>query len=210
MYRLVTRRTCLAAVPGALFAQSPTSFPIRRDYLHEAENIPPFWQSSVSEVSSFLQRSIRKGRVETVGTTAGGRPMQAVFYGTPRQGKGTTTFSGALGYGDIRAWIGPDSDRKVYLAMSGVHGGEFEGIVGAVNLLSVLENGKDLRGHAWPDIATAAQRLDRLIVIPITNVDGRDRVPLRMLPWQGADPNVSEYFNTRRQTQWQHYRVAAV
>ncbi len=38
-----------------------------------------------------------------------------------------------------------------------VHGGEFEGIVGAVNLLAVLETGKDLRGRDWPEIAGAAK-----------------------------------------------------
>jgi hypothetical protein len=173
-----------------------TSFPIRPDYLREAENIPPFWKSSVPEVTSFLEERITKGRLETIGTTAGGRPMRAVFYGAPRRGKGTTTFSGSLGYGDVRAWLGPDWERKVYLAMAGVHGGEFEGIVGAVNLLSVLESGKDLRGRDWPEITTAAQRLDRIIIVPITNVDGRSRVPLKMLPWQGTSEIVSEYFNT--------------
>ena len=33
-----------------------------------------------------------------------------------------------------------------------VHGGEFEGIVGMVNLISVIETGKDLRGREWPGI----------------------------------------------------------
>jgi hypothetical protein len=192
----LSRRTYFAGLPGFLFAQSPQSFPIRRDYLREAENIPAFWKSSVADVSSFLERNVIKGRVEAIGTTAGGRTVRAVFYGTPRQKKGSTTFSGSLGYGDIRAWLGPDFDRKVYFAMAGVHGGEFEGIVGAVNLLSVFESGNDLRGRAWPDITATAQRLDRIIVLPIANVDGRSRVPVRMLPWQGTDPSVSEYFNT--------------
>jgi hypothetical protein len=101
-----------------------------------------------------------------------------------------------LGYGDVRAWIGPDYERKVYLGMAAVHGGEFEGIVGAVNLLSVLETGKDLRGREWPELASAAAQLDRIIILPITNVDGRARVPLRMMPPQGTDHTVSEYFNT--------------
>ncbi len=35
--------------------------------------------------------------------------------------------------------------------MSSVHGGEFEGIVGTVNLISVIETGKDLRGKEWPE-----------------------------------------------------------
>jgi hypothetical protein len=76
-----------------------------------------------------------------------------------------------------------------------VHGGEIEGIVGLVNLISVLETGKDLRGKPWPDI-TAAAKLDRIILIPITNVDGRARVPYRMLRNWGPNVQVQEYFNT--------------
>ena len=99
--------------------------------------------------------------MKTIGRSAGGRPIQAVFYGRPRSEKGTTTFSGALGYGDVCAWIGPDHARKVYLAMASVHGGEFEGIVGIVNLLAVLETGSDLRGRRWPGITAVASNLDR-------------------------------------------------
>jgi hypothetical protein len=192
----LTRRSYLAAMPVPLLAAKPRQFPIRQDYLKEHESIPPFWQSSVEDVNRFLQNHVRKGQVAKIGTTAGDRPMNAVFYGRPRNGTGTTTFSGSLGYGDVRAWIGPDYERKVYLAMAAVHGGEFEGIVGAVNLLSVLESGKDLRGKEWPELTTAAGQLDRIIILPVTNVDGRARVPMRMMPPQGIDHTVSEYFNT--------------
>ena len=57
-----------------------------------------------------------------------------------------------------------------------------------MNLISVLETGKDLRGKPWPEITAAAAKLDRIILIPITNVDGRARVPYRMLRNWG--PNV--------------------
>jgi hypothetical protein len=194
--RTFTRRSALAGSSGLLLAATPKKFPIRPDYLKEREEIPTFWKSSVAEVATFLNQNVRKGKVASIGTTAGARPMNAVFYGEPRKGRGTTTFSGSLGYGDVRAWIGPDHERKVYFAMASVHGGEFEGIVGAVNLLSVLETGRDLRGRAWPQITEAAERLGRIIVLPVTNVDGRSRVPLRMMPHQGADHRLSEYFNT--------------
>ena len=184
-------------MPAVLMAaRAPKKFPIRQDYLREREDIPAFWISSVEQVNGFLKQHVTKGRVASIGITAGGRPMNAVFYGEPRKGKGTTTFSGSLGYRDVRAWIGPDYERKVYFGMAAVHGGEFEGIVGAVNLLSVLETGKDLRGREWPDITAVAQKLDRIIILPVTNVDGRSRVPMRMTPLQGTDHTVSEYFNT--------------
>ncbi len=191
----LTRRTLLGAAAAPL-AGAPRKFAIRRDYLIEAENIPAFWVTSFEEVGSFLRERIRKGKVQVFGKTAGGRPMRAVCYGEPRKGTGTTTFSGSLGFGDVRAYIGPNYERKVYWGMGAVHGGEFEGIAGAVNLLSVLETGKDLRGREWPEITAAARALDRILIIPITNADGRARIPLRMIRHQGTNNRVQEYFNT--------------
>jgi hypothetical protein len=192
----VTRRTLLAVAGASALAAQKSKFPIRPDYLAEAENIPAFWISSFDDVGRFLDSRIRKGALAVFGKSAGNRPMRVAAYGRPRDGKGTTTFSGSLGFGDVRAYLGPDHARKVYMAMAAVHGGEFEGIVGTVNLLSVLETGKDLRGRAWPEITAAAARLDRILIIPITNVDGRARVPLRMLRHWGTDHTVGEYFNT--------------
>jgi hypothetical protein len=178
-------------------ASSPQfSFEIPPDYLKEAPDIPAFWISTYKEVYAFLDKTVKKGKIEVIGTTAGGRQMKAVTYGTPRQGKGTTTFSGSLGFGDVRAYRGPDHDKTVYMAMAAVHGGEFEGIVGMVNLISVLETGKDLRGKEWPQINEWASRIDRLILIPVTNPDGRERIPLRMELYRDTDFTVAEYLNT--------------
>jgi hypothetical protein len=180
----------------ALAQQTAVYKDIPPEYLVQADVIPDFWVSTVEGANSFLDHQVHKGVVQQYGTTAGGRPMRAVFYGTPRGPKGTTTFSGSLGFGDVRAYLGPDNGKKVYMAMGSVHGGEIEGIVGLVNLLSVLETGKDLQGKPWPEIAAAAAKVDRIILIPITNVDGRARVPYRMLHNWGPNDQVQEYFNT--------------
>jgi predicted deacylase len=175
----------------------PKSYPnIPQNYLLEAANPPDFWISTVDGVADFLRERVHKGTVVVIGRSAGGRPIRAVLYGRAREGRGTTTFSGAVGAGAMRAYFGPDFERKVYLAMASVHGGEFEGIVGLVNLLSVLETGRDLRGRAWPEIVAAAGRIDRLIVIPIVNMDGRARVPLRMEAFHGTDGTIAQYMNT--------------
>ena len=172
------------------------SFQIPGDYLREAENIPSYWISSYDDVTNFLTKNVHKGKVEVIGTSAGGRPIRAVFYGKQRQGKGTTTFSGSLGFGDVRAYRGPDHEKTVYMGMAAVHGGEFEGIVGMVNLISVIETGKDLRGQEWPGITDVVSKLDRLILIPIVNADGRVRIPLRMELFRDTDFTVAEYLNT--------------
>jgi len=111
-------------------------------------------------------------------------------------GKGTTTFSGSLGFRDVRAYRGPDHEKTVYWGIAGVHGFELEGITGMVNLVSVLETGKDIRGKEWPEITELATKIDRLVLIPIVNPDGRARVPIRMAMYHGGDDTVHEYLNT--------------
>jgi len=190
--------TVLVLFAAAAAAESPSrQFPgIPADYLQEPAEIPVFWKSTVDDVNRFLDRHIHSGAVFTLGRTAGKRTIRGVSYGRPRRGAGTTTFSGSLGYGDVRAYTGPDADRIVYMGMAGVHGGEFEGIVGIVNLLSVLETGTDLRGKPWPEIRDVSSSIDRFILIPIVNADGRARVPLRMELHRGSDETIPEYFNT--------------
>ncbi|VAW18017.1 hypothetical protein MNBD_BACTEROID01-2121 [hydrothermal vent metagenome] len=172
------------------------SFKVPEDYFQEREDIPSFWLSTVDEVAEFLYNHVHKGRIEILGTSAGGRLIRGVTYGKPRIGEGTTTFSGSLGFRDVRAYRGPDHEKTVYLGMAAVHGGEFEGIVGMVNLISVLETGKDLRGKEWPEINEIANQLDRIILIPIVNPDGRARIPLRMEKYNDTDNIVHEYLNT--------------
>jgi len=189
-------KAALAALTAMYGGRQALYKDIPRDYLAEADSIPGFWINTVDGVSRFLNERVRKGSVRQFGTTAGGRPMRAAFYGEPRGAGGTTTFSGSLGFGDVRAYFGPEHARKVYMAIGAVHGGEVEGITGLVNLLAVLETGADLRGKPWPAITAAAAALDRIILIPIVNADGRARVPYRMLRFRGANEDVQEYFNT--------------
>ncbi|MBC8101048.1 MAG: hypothetical protein H7Z41_00490 [Cytophagales bacterium] len=174
-----------------------TAFPeTNPDYARDRPGIPVWWQSTLAERDAFLLSSVKKGEVILYGASAGGRPLRAVAYGEPREGRGTTTANGAISYGDIRAWLGPDSGKRVGLVFGAIHGGEFEGIVSTMNLLSVLETGADLAGRPQPALAAAAARLDRLVVIPVAGPDGRARIPLRMLPFNGSSNLLAEYFNT--------------
>lgn len=153
--------------------------------------IPAWWQSTLAERDTFFSAQVKKGEVITMGTSAGGRSLRGVAYGKARTGRGMTTANGALGFGDLRAWLGADYTKRVGLIFSGVHGGEFEGIVATMNLLAVLETGQDLGGRAQPALAAAAARLDRLIVIPVANPDARARIPTRMLPFTGNNQAAS-------------------
>lgn len=172
------------------------SFEVPKEYLDERENIPDFWVNTNEDVNKYLLKKVRKGKVEIIGVSAGGRPIYSVSYGKSRQWGGTTTFSGSLGFRNVEAYRGPDHDKKVYLGLSGVHGGEFEGIVGTINLISIIETGKDLRGVEWPEITKVVKQIDRLVLIPIVNPDGRARVPIRMQKYRDGNHLVHEYLNT--------------
>lgn len=178
-----------------------TAFPynVPAEYLEEREDIPPFWIASTAEIADYLKSNVHKGQVEILGKSAGGRPIYAVSYGIARKETGTTTFSGASSINRIGAYRGPDNDKKVYLAFAGIHGFELEGIVGIMNMINVFETGKDLNGGEWPEIALMLDSLDRIVLVPLLNPDGRDRVPIRMEKFRGSEPGaylVHEYLNT--------------
>ncbi len=171
------------------------SFKVPENYLQECDNIPNFWITSINDVTNYLYENVKNGKIEIIGKSAGGRLIRSINYGNSRQGKGTSTFSGSLGFGNVKAYRGPDHEKKVYLAIAAVHGGEFEGIVGMVNLISVIETGKDLRNKEWPEINEMVNQLDRIILIPILNPDGRARIPLRMEQYRNTDYTVHEFLN---------------
>jgi hypothetical protein len=186
----------LAAQDITTIQHGKYTFQLPKEYLEERDSLPSFWINTNEELETFLDNNIKKGEVEIIGISAGGRPIKAISYGTPRKWKGTTTFSGALGFRDMKAYRGPDHDKKVCLIISGVHGGEFEGIVGTINLLSIVETGKDLRGKEWPEITEQIKNIDRLILVPIANPDGRARVPVQLQKFRGDNRNVHEFLNT--------------
>ncbi len=169
------------------------SYAIPAGHLREPEQIPAYWITALEDISRFLDKTVRKGAVETIGVSAGGREIVAVCYGTPRGANGTTTFSGSVGCNNVPAYFGPNADSKVYMGVGGIHGSEYEGIVGLINLIAVLETGCDLKGRPWPQITTAIHGLDRIVIIPVLNVDGRARIPVRMEIHRGEDESVHSY-----------------
>ena len=166
------------------------------EYRREAESIPKFWITDLGDIAAWLADHATRGEVREIGRSAGKRPILAVSYGRRREGAGTTTFSGSIGARKLAAYFGPEHARRVYLAMGGVHASEYEGIMGIVNLASVLATGRDLRGKEWPELAEMAARLDRIVLIPVVNVDGRARIPQRMFPHRGDDSAIYQCFGT--------------
>ena len=133
-----------------------------------------FWQNTVEEVAACTRR-VRRGTVEVVAASAGGRPVYAIRYGPAPSLDRKANYNSAVGGGSPGYYAHkPAGTPATVLIISAVHGAEFESIVGVVNLVHVIETGSDLRGQAWPNLKTNAD-LCRVILVPLANPDGRAR-----------------------------------
>ncbi|MFC1614643.1 M14 family zinc carboxypeptidase [Gemmatimonadota bacterium] len=141
-----------------------------------AESVPDFFKSRVEDVEAAV-RAVKKGAVKLEAISAGGRPVYSVSYGEMDPYQRTASFSSAAlsHHPEAFARRAPGA-KPVLMVMAGIHGAEFETVAGALNLIRIMETGKDIRGHAWPELAEKASSY-RLVIMPCCNPDGRARVP---------------------------------
>jgi len=137
---------------------------------------PRFYPTTLARLEESLS-GVRRGSVKEIGRSAGGRSIFAVAYGEFEPVTRTADLSSALAARDPAAFFGAEPRKhQVMLITSAIHGGEMESIAAVLSLISVLETGADLKGEAWPDLATAAAKL-RSVIVPCLNPDGRARIP---------------------------------
>ena len=140
-----------------------------------AEDAPAFWKSRLADAIEVLGQA-QKGKVWQFGESWGHRPLLAIAYGEAQPYIRTANFSSAAYARTPAAFCRRKPGAKPVLMILGpVHGGEMEGVVGCLNLVRVLETGKDFRGKAWPGIAGNADKL-RILIVPLANPDGRERL----------------------------------
>lgn len=135
--------------------------------------MPAYFKNSFEHMESVL-RTLKRGRVRVGTQSPGGRNVYVVEYGEPNHFNRTANYSSALGAGDVRCFA--DKTHPCAMFIGGVHGGEFEGIAGILNLFSLLENGCDLLGRKHPKLLNLMEQC-HLIFVPCANPDGRARVP---------------------------------
>lgn len=180
----------LGSFPAARGAEGPASRPADVPG-RQVRPIPAFWKSSLADVEQAVA-AVRKGKVQVLAESAGGRKIHLVSYGAARELKSQATYSSALGAGSP-AWYAhkPPGTPPAVLLLGPVHGQELEGVAGMVNLIHLVETGKDLRGRAWPGLTKSVERC-RVLIVPCANPDGRARVALDS--FIGESLNTYEYY----------------
>lgn len=149
-------------------------------------NIPYFWKTKLSDIQEAYNSASKATEKRILTTSAGGRPVYMLAYGA-KKAPGKANYSSALGAGDASAFKNPTNNHPTVVLLGAVHGQETEGTAALMNLISLIETGLDLDGKANNDLIDALSKV-RLVIVPIVNPDGRDRVvPESMIGLTGKE-----------------------
>jgi hypothetical protein len=139
-------------------------------------DLPDFFKSRLTDIENELGK-VKKGKIETIATSPGGLPVYAVYYGGKENLHSQANYNSAVAAKNPKYYAKKDSTAKPVVFFIGpVHGQEVEGIVGLINLIHVMETGKDYRGKEWVSLKNMLEKC-RIIIIPCANPDGRKRCP---------------------------------
>jgi hypothetical protein len=153
------------------------------------EPLPGFWKSRLTDVEGAVKQ-LKKGESRVLCQSPGKRSIYLVSYGEKQDKKSQANYNSACGGTDPASYARKDGKQKpVVLLVGPVHGAEFEGIVGLVNLLHVAETGEDIRKRPWKALAENLARC-RVLVIPCGNPDGRARCTYDS--WVGEELSTNE------------------
>ena len=137
----------------------------------ELEERPAWWQVRPSEIMESCGK-VKRGRLEIIAETPYGFPVYAVFYGDFSDAPQQANWSAGLASGRLETFGRQSESRSTLMLLAGIHGGEAESVAGMVNLISLYETGKDLRGKERPELMRLLADW-RVIIVPCANMDGR-------------------------------------
>ena len=139
------------------------------------EERPDWWKVRLPEIAEELSK-VKKGRVETILPE---KDIRAVFYQEKDFPAPEVRWTAAASSADPNRYKTSGYDPQCIMMIAGVHGAEAEGVITILNLVSLLETGKDLRGKERPVLCELLKKY-RLVMIPCCNPDGRKISPDHM------------------------------
>lgn len=140
------------------------------------KQIPVFWKTTLNDIEDAVNK-VQKGKAVSLKVSAGGRPIYLIHYGKKNVFHRTANLSSALGAKARRCYADKEQEGyapTVFLAGC-IHGGEFEGTAGILNLMQILETGKDYAGKEYPEILELSKKVN-ILLVPCANPDGRSRI----------------------------------
>jgi hypothetical protein len=169
-------RTCSAYIGLAALVLSTLVAPVdasgaeRITYAQAKERIaqrklPAFWIGDVKGLAGRFE-NVSRGRVSVIAVTPGGRPVHLVAYGAKETVAHQANFNSAIGAREPSAYMDKTARKKPVVLFAGpVHGHEVEALTGLVNLIHVMETGRDLRGKEQHRLRELGGKC-RLLIIP--------------------------------------------
>ena len=133
--------------------------------------LPEFWIGDVKGLAARWD-TLQHGEVRTIAVSPGGRPIHLITYGKREEVKRMANFNSAIGAREPSAYMDKAARKKPVIFFVGpVHGHEVGGLTGLVNLIHVMETGRDLRGRDQSELRALGKKC-RLLIIPAGNPDG--------------------------------------
>lgn len=136
---------------------------------------PFFWKTTLKDVDMAVMNAQKCSEKRILTLSAGGRPVHMLAYGEKKQYKSAANYSSACGAGDRSCFNNPKNTQRTLVLIGAVHGQEMEGIAALMDLISLLETGRDLAGNPNDTLLSFLQAV-RLVIVPVANPDGRARV----------------------------------
>jgi hypothetical protein len=134
-----------------LFALSATVSAQKLTYEEAQERIPKqvlpdFWIGTIDGLGDRWEQ-LEYGKATTIATSPGGHPLHLIAFGERENVRHKANFNSAVGGKDLAAYMDKGAREKPVIYFVGpVHGHEVEGLTGLVNLIQIMETGRDLRG----------------------------------------------------------------
>jgi hypothetical protein len=160
------------------YAQAKARIPQRQ--------LPDFWVGDVKGLAARFE-TLARGTARVAAISPGGRAIHLISYGEKEQVEGKANFNSAIGGRLPSAYMDKGARKKPVVFFVGpVHGHEVEALTGLVNLIEIMETGKDLRGRDQSHLRALGSQC-RLLIVPAGNPDGTARFEPRSL--QGMEQN---------------------
>ena len=145
---------------------------------YTVENLEPrpdFWKVRPNEIIDIC-KGVRKGEAKVVAKTPLGYPVYAVFYGDFSDPAPQTNWSASNSSSAVASYLRSSKEKQTIMFIAGVHGSEPESVAAAMNIIQMMETGRDFRGERDEEFLDLASRY-RIVIMPCVNMDGRSISP---------------------------------